>query len=156
MQKELQINYSPVCHIAIMKGLWGLTEKILSGEKTVESRWHKAKTAPWNRIKLGDIIYFKDAGKPVSVKAKVSKVLQFADITEKQRKAILKKYGLADLGTKEIVPEIENYTKNKKYCILIFLENPQKITLFEINKKGFGNMAAWITISDINKIKKLV
>lgn len=28
-------------HVAIMKKSWGLTRKILSGEKTIESRWYR-------------------------------------------------------------------------------------------------------------------
>ena len=60
-------------HVAIMKKSWKLTEKILSGEKKIESRWYKSKYPPWGKIKKGDIIYFKDSGEPVSIKAKVEK-----------------------------------------------------------------------------------
>ena len=34
-----------------------------------------------------------------------------------------------------------------------FLKNPQKIEPFKIDKKGFGNMAAWITLDDLGKLK---
>ena len=46
-------------HVAIMKKSWGLTEKILTGAKKIESRWYKNKHTPWNRIKSGEIVYFK-------------------------------------------------------------------------------------------------
>ena len=68
-------------HVAIMRKSWGLTQKILTGEKKIESRWYKFKRAPWNQIRSGDTIYFKDSGEPVRIRAKVSKVLQFSDLT---------------------------------------------------------------------------
>lgn len=154
MQEILPIKCQPLCHIAIMKSSWGLTAKILSGEKTVESRWYKQKTAPWDRIRPGDTIYFKDSGKPVSIRVKVWRVLQFADLSEEGRQKILKKYSRDDLGIKEISPVVANYIKNKKYCLLIFFKDVQKIKPFTINKKGFGSMSAWITIKDISQIKK--
>ena len=79
-QTELNLNQKPVDHVAIMKKQWGLTEKVLTGEKTVESRWYKTKHTPWDKIKAGDSLYFKDSGEPVIVKAKVAKVLQFANL----------------------------------------------------------------------------
>ncbi|MEK7664524.1 MAG: hypothetical protein AAB361_00095 [Patescibacteria group bacterium] len=67
---------------------------------------------------------------------------------------MLKKYGTQD-GIAE--SEIKNYYemfKDKNYCLLVFLENHEKITPFQINKKGVGAMSAWITTEDINKIKQ--
>jgi len=141
-------------HIAIMKKSWGLTEKVLTGEKTVESRWYKAKRVPWNRIKSGDTIYFKDSGEPVTVKAKVTKVLQFDNLNPKKTKQILAKYGKADLGTNHIMPEIREYVSGKNYCVFVFFDNVEKIEPFDIDKTGFGAMSAWISINNINRLKK--
>ncbi|MBU4370146.1 hypothetical protein KKG58_05355 [Patescibacteria group bacterium] len=38
-----------------MKKSWNLTEKILAGEKKIESRWYKSKCSPWGKIKENDI-----------------------------------------------------------------------------------------------------
>jgi ASC-1-like (ASCH) protein len=141
-------------HLAIMKKSWGLTEKILNGEKIIESRWYSSKRAPWNRIKKGEIVYFKDSGDPVSVKAIVRNVLQFPDLTPKKVGEILKEYGDADGLDKEKIPEFYQRFKDKKYCILVFLKNPQKIKPFKINKAGFGMMSAWITVENISDIKR--
>ena len=83
-------------HIAIMRKSWGLTPKILSGQKKIESRWYKVRYKPWDSIKSGDIVYFKDSGEPVTIKATVGKVIQFSDLTPSKVKGILKKYGKAD------------------------------------------------------------
>jgi ASC-1-like (ASCH) protein len=141
-------------HIAIMKKSWGLTKKILSGEKKIESRWYMTKCAPWDRIKPGETIYFKDSGEPVTIKAEVERVLQFPDLDEVKVREILEQYGGVDgLGIKDIPKFIERF-KNKKYCLLVFIKNHEKIQPFDIEKKGFGNMAAWICIDDVKKIRK--
>lgn len=140
-------------HVAIMRKSWRLTQKILSGQKKIESRWYKAKYSPWNKIKSGEIVYFKDSGEPVTIKTEVDKVIQFSDLTPEKVKEILYQYGQADgLGIDNISEFFEMF-KDKKYCMLIFLKNPQKIQPFEIDKSGFGAMSAWISVDNINRIK---
>ena len=141
-------------HIAIMRKSWGLTQKIFAGEKTVESRWYFNKYRPWNRISAEDTVYFKDSGDPVTVKAEVAKVEQYADLDQVKRERILKKYSVRDLGTAGIMPEIREYIKDKRYCIIIHLKNPQKIKPFEIDKSGFGAMASWLTVDRIEEVKR--
>lgn len=138
-------------HVAIMKKSWGLTKKILSGEKKIESRWYKVKCAPWNRIKSGEIVYFKNSGEPITLKTEVAEVIQFSDLTPEKVKGILNKYG-QELGINK-TPEFFEVFKNKKYCILIFLKNVQKVKPFDIDKTGFGLMSAWISVENIDKIR---
>jgi len=141
-------------HVAIMRKSWGLTPKILTGKKKIESRWYKVKYPPWGRIKSGEIVYFKDSGEPVTVKAEVEKVIQFSNFTPKKVKEILDKYGKEDgLGIDEI-PRFFKMFKDKKYCVLVFLKNPQKVEPFEIDKADFGAMSSWLVTEDVNKIKK--
>jgi len=71
-------------HLAIMKKSWGLTDKILSGRKKIESRWYSARRAPWDRIKKGEIVYFKDSGGPVRTRTEVDKVMQFENLTSQK------------------------------------------------------------------------
>jgi ASC-1-like (ASCH) protein len=121
-----------------MKKSWSLLPKILSGEKTIESRWYKTKRAPWGRIFPEDTIYFKNSGEPIMVKAAVEKVEEICIDSGFRRN---------DIPTKICAPKgFEKLIADKKYCILIYLKNPRKIKPFEINKKGFGAMAAWITL----------
>lgn len=140
-------------HVAIMKKSWGLIPKILTGEKTVESRWYKTKHSPRDKIKAGDTIYFKDSGDPVAVKARVSKVLQFDNLNPQKIEEILAEYGQKDLGVGHIMQEIEEYVSGKNYCILVFFDGVEKIRPFNINKTGFGAMSAWIAVDNIDKIK---
>ena len=136
-----------------MKKSWGLTQKILTGQKKIESRWYKVKYAPWNRIKPGEIVYFKDSGNPITIKAEVEKVIQFSDLNPNKVKEILCQYSQSDGLDAHKIPYFFELFKNKKYCMLIFLKNPKKIKPFDIDKSGFGAMSAWISVDDVNKIR---
>lgn len=137
-----------------MKKYWGLTEKILSGQKTIESRWYKNKYQPWNNINPGDMVYFKNSGEPVILKAEVDTVLQFENLSPKKVKHILIEYGERDGIEKNNFEKYFELFKDKKYCLLIFLRYVEMIESFEIDKTGFGAMASWLVVEDIDKIKK--
>lgn len=137
-------------HLAILNKKLNLLPKILSGEKTIESRWYKFKRDPYNRIKENEIIYFKNSGEPVTVKSKVENVLFFENLDNKKIKYLLEVYGRR-IGVD--VSYLENLS-GKRYCSLIFLKDVQQIEPFDIDKTGYGNMAAWITLDSIEKIKK--
>ncbi len=128
-------------------------EKIVEGSKKIESRWLKFKRAPWDKIKPGETVFFKNSGGPVSAKAKAGRVIQFSDLNPRAVLEILKKYGKdIGIGTEEI-PEFYSRFKDKKYCVLIYLKSARKIKPFSINKKGFGAMSAWITVDSVRKIQ---
>ena len=76
-------------HLAILSKKGKFLNKILSGEKLIESRWYKFKRPPFGLISKGDIIYFKDSGKPVSAKAEVEKVITYKELNEEKIKQII-------------------------------------------------------------------
>lgn len=147
-------------HIAILrksniKKGDNLLKAILDGKKTIESRWYVHKIAPWNNIKIGETIFFKESGCPVTAKALISDVIQYDNLTPTIIEEIIVKYGkLISPGT-----NLESFLfwgkkqVKKKYCILVFLKDIEKIEPFNINKQGFGISAAWLTTQDINRIK---
>lgn len=137
-------------HLAILSKKRKLLEKIISGSKTIESRWYKTKKAPFGTIFQGDSIYFKESGDRVSVKATADKILTFDDLNEDKIKQIISDYGNR-IG---INLDYLNDVKDKKMCMLIGLKEVKKIKPFDIDKKGFGNMSAWISIDNIERIKK--
>jgi ASC-1-like (ASCH) protein len=140
-------------HVAIMRKSWGLIPKILTGEKIIESRWYKNKAAPWGKIRAGDKLYFKNSGEPVTVKSEVIKVLSFEDLDPVKVKELLIKYGEEDGIQKNDLENYFNLFKDKKYCLLIFIDKPELIKPFEIDKKGFGAMAAWLCVENIRQIR---
>ena len=140
-------------HIAIMKKSWGFTEKILAGEKTIESRWYGIKCRPWGRIKKGDMVYFKDAGVLVSAVAEVARVEESADLSPQKVQKILDRYGTAIGIRRAHISLFFSALENKKYCILIHLKNPRRVRPFAINKTGFGALSAWMTVSSIGRVR---
>ena len=137
-----------------MKKSWRLLPKILSGEKTIESRWYKNKIKPWDKINKGDTVYFKNSGEPITSKADVVNVLQYSALSPVKVRRILDKYGHRDGIENQNLGFYYNLFKNKNYGLLIFISNPVKIRRpFNIRKDGFGSMSAWITIDRISKIK---
>lgn len=128
---------------------------ILRGTKTIESRWYVNRIAPWNRVEVGETIFFKESGCSITAKAKVSKVLQYDNLSEDFLRKIVDKYSLkiSPSTTKE---EFLNWLmgqKEKRYCILIFLKDVERIEPFEIDKTGYGNSCAWLVADDIDKLK---
>nr|AQS33596.1 hypothetical protein [uncultured archaeon] len=134
-------------HLAIVKNGW--LGKILSGEKTIESRWYKHKKAPFMAINKKDTIYFKETGKQVGVKSGISDVMFFDNLDKNKIEEIIRKYGKQICISNNDASEL----MYKKYCTLIFLKGVEVIKPFSIDKKGYGNMCAWISVDNIDKLK---
>lgn len=135
-------------HVAIMNKQWKLIPKILSGEKTIESRWYKTRRAPWNAIAQNDTVYFKDSGGPVTAKATVERAL-FFDLTQTTAKDIISRY-----GKRICLRDATGAWAGKRYCILAFLKNPKPVEPFAIDKTGYGNANAWLCVEDISRLKR--
>ncbi len=141
-------------HVAIMKKEWQLLPKILSDEKKIESRWYRTRRSPWNEIRSGDTVFFKDSGAPVTVKAQVTKVRQFEGLTASKVAGIIDQYGGAGgIGLAD-TEKFKKLLRDKKYCLLIFFDHVESVTPFEIDKKGYGLQAAWLVTENIERLKK--
>lgn len=150
--RQERLFRNPKHHIAIMKKEWGLMELVFCGEKTVESRFYHQKSIPWDDVAKKDIIFFKNTGGMVEGRAEVAKVLQFENLTKEKIQSILLKYHKA-LGLKNTeIPYFLELNKDKRYCILIFLKDTQKVKPFQIDKTGLPAMSGWLTVDDINNI----
>ncbi len=137
-------------HVAIMSKKGKLQERILCGKKTIESRWYKTRRLPWDSVKKGDLIYFKDSGEPVTSRAIVVRVIQFEDLDHAVTKKIIAKYG-SKISNVEL-SSFFNSVKTKKYCILMVIKDPTRVKPFNINKEGFGMPTAWLTVLNIKSI----
>ncbi len=104
-------------HLAIFKGEG--TEKILSGKKSIESRFSKAKIAPFGAVSSGDLVYIKPSGGEIIGQFRVKKVIYFDGLTQDDVLDIKKRY------EKEISVDEEYWLgKSKaKYASLIFIGN---------------------------------
>ncbi len=139
-------------HVAILKKQWKLVNKIITGQKTIESRWYLVKALPWDKIHEGEKIYFKESGGPVVAKAEVEQVLQYF-LTPDKVEELFNKYGEKIGIEQNQLTDFINRFRNKKYCILVFIKNPTKIEPFYITKEGFGNASAWISVEKVESLK---
>lgn len=55
--------------------------RVLSGEKTVDSRFLRVRAAPFDRVVPGDLLLLKLAGGPIVAEATAATVRQFAGLT---------------------------------------------------------------------------
>ena len=126
-------------HIAILRNPF--FNMVLSGEKTIESRWSIHKVAPFNKVSVGDEILLKLTGGPVTARAWV-KVVKYFNLTPKLVEEIRIKYGKL-IGTDKF--EDWEGTLNKKYCTLIWLSKVEKIPPLSVPR---SNGAGWIVLKN--------
>lgn len=142
-------------HIAIMNPKLGFINKILKGQKTIETRWYKHKIAPWNKLNKGDIIYFKNSGDKITASAEVERFEQFDNLSPEIIKELINK-NFSNIGLDlEIIDSFTKKHIDKNYAIFIFLKSPKRVEPFSINKDGFGNAAAWLCTPKIESIVRI-
>ncbi|MBU1032227.1 ASCH domain-containing protein [Patescibacteria group bacterium] len=102
-------------HLAIFKGEAG--EKILSGKKTIESRFSRVKSVPFGVISSGDLVYIKPSGKEIIGQFRVQKVFFFDNLDSSDLNYLKKVYG------KKLAADSEYWEKkkNSRYGSLIFI-----------------------------------
>ncbi|TSC94694.1 MAG: hypothetical protein Athens101428_209 [Candidatus Berkelbacteria bacterium Athens1014_28] len=107
-------------HIAIFVG--NATQKILAGEKTMESRFSLHKVLPYSEVAKDDIIFLKKSGGDIVGQAVVDNVLYY-DNLKPQTVEILKKEYDKELATSE---EYWQKKAKSRFATLIFLKKPEK------------------------------
>ncbi|MBR9689701.1 MAG: hypothetical protein GOV01_02300 [Candidatus Altiarchaeota archaeon] len=118
-------------------------ELILSGEKTVDSRFSKLKSLPFGRIKQGDEILMKESGGPIRGITYAKQVKFFDNLTPSKIKQIFEKNPKI-----KATEEFFEAKKNSNYATLIFLENTKAVTPYKIEKK---DRRAWISIDSTQR-----
>jgi len=131
-------------HVAIMSQ--GVIPLIISGKKSIESRWYLKRNVPWDRISRGDEVYFKEVGGKVKVKAIVDDVKQFILNRKETVDEIIESYG-------EGIGVFNESWYSKRYCVLVFLIKINEIKPFSINKKGYGSASAWMCVENIDSVR---
>ena len=121
-------------HLAILSSKLQLFDKIISGKKTVESRWFVHRKTPYQNIFPGETIYFKEGNK--FAKAVVEKAL-FFEVDDNKIKQLLTEYG-DRLG---VGVEYLEFLKGKRYCTLVFIKDVQEAKPFHVP----FSRAAWVT-----------
>lgn len=121
-------------------------EAILSGKKTIETRFSKAKIAPFCAVSAGDIIYMKLPGEEIVGQCRVKKVFYFEGLTPKDIDKIFADYGKdISVDNKE---EDERYQKEKSgsnFGTLIFISESERFITSPIRIKK-SDMRGWVVL----------
>lgn len=102
-------------HLAIFKG--GVGDLILTGKKTVESRFSKAKNPPFGMIGSGDLVYIKPSGKDIIGEFRVKKVIFFDGLDLDDLDDLRKRYG----EQMSVGSDYWDRNKNARFGTLIFI-----------------------------------
>jgi len=107
-------------HIAIFIG--PAIENILSGKRTMESRFSLGKIIPYGAVAKDDIIFLKKSGGDILGKAIVDNVLYY-DHLRPESIAILRKEYSKELCVSD---EFWQLKAKSKFATLIFLKKPER------------------------------
>ena len=88
-------------------------------------------------------------------KANVSKIIQIDNLNDTAIKEVINEYGSAispGTSNEQWSNWIKKQTK-KRYCILVFLKDIEKVEPFNIDKTGYGISSAWLSVGNIDNVK---
>lgn len=125
-------------HIAILSHR-SVLEKILSGQKTIESRFSRLKSLPYGQVQSQDIVYFKLSGGLILGKAVIAKVEEHDNLTPARITELARRY------EKELAIS-EDFLARKlesKYASLLFLEQVEECEPWQYKQDG---RAGWIIL----------
>ncbi len=125
-------------HLVILKRPY--LDAILTGRKTIESRFMRTSRAPFGKINSGDQLFFKITSGPVCATGRVQKVMSFDNLTPKRLQQIRRTY-----NDRIIAPG--QYWTGKRNCkrgVLIWLEHIKPIEPVWIDKKDWR---AWVVLT---------
>lgn len=126
-------------HLAIFKGDGG--ELILSGQKTVEPRFSKAKNPPFGAIGSGDLVYIKPSGKDIIGQFRVKKVIFYDGLTDNDLEEIKKTFGEGILQGIDYWEE----KKGSKYGTLIFIGDSSRFITSPI-RPSKKDLRGWVVL----------
>jgi ASC-1-like (ASCH) protein len=128
-------------HLVILKKPY--LDLILTGQKTVESRFMKAKAPPFDRVKSGDKLFFKLSSGPVCAIATAEKVKSFENLTTEKLMELKRQYN-------HLIKAEEKYWQAKadsRVGFLVWLKDVRRIKPVRINKKDWRS---WVILTEQN------
>ncbi len=128
-------------HLAVFTK--GVIDQILSGQKTIESRFSKFQFAPYKKVKRGDEIFMKESGGKVKGKFLADNVLFFSDLNPKKLGGLRREYDEEIRADKSFWQD----KKDAQYATLIFIKNPVPLANPLVLEKH--DKRAWVVLSDV-------
>jgi len=129
----------PQSHLVILKKPY--LDLILTGQKTVESRFMRTKAPPFGRITDGDRLFFKQTSGPVYAIATAEYVRCFENLTTEKLMELKQQYN-------HLIKADDEYWQAKadsRAGFLVWLKDLQRIEPVRINKKDWRS---WVVLTE--------
>lgn len=136
-------NHDAQIHLAIM--IEPYFARIMSGSKTIESRFAQKRIAPYDRVNSGDIIVLKKSGGAVTGVFEAGYVINRNISNQSDIADIRGKYGL-HLSVEENFWQAK---KDSRFVTIIEIRNLLALTPMVITEK---NRLSWLVLGSISSI----
>ena len=126
-------------------------ENLLAGKKTMIIRGATGRKLPYDRVFVGDVLYFinNNAEGQVKAKATVKAVFQSEKMTEAESTAFVESHQ----DKLQLTEKQFKRWAGKRYIVLIEVDKVKELSPFVIDKSNYGNMDDWLPVGDIASVK---
>ena len=139
-------------HLAILSQGW--IELILTGDKTIESRFSKVRCAPFGKVDAGDVVFLKESGGLVKGAFCVGKVETYENLTARQRHDIFQKYHFKIFAGAQWINTVpEDWWASKHATLIHIAETLEFNTSFSIHKR---DPRAWVVYDHISDFTRTI
>ena len=140
-------------HIVYLDAKADELENLISGEKSMIIRGAAGRKVPYEKVNVGDILYFinNNAEGEINARGVVSSVFNSEKMTKDESIALVEK------NQDKLRLTARQFQKwaGKRYIVLIGIKNIEKIQHFQFNRDIFKNMMDdWLPVENIETVKK--
>lgn len=141
-------------HIVYLDAKAKELEQLVNGSITMLIRGAMGRKLPYGRVNVSDVLYFAENNGDGLIKGKaVVKSLFFSEklTHEESEKIVTENQQKLQLNS-----SLAKRFAGKRFLTLIEVENVEKISPFQFDRSGFGNMDDWLPVGDIEKVKSII
>lgn len=133
------VQHHIVGHLAVFRQPY--LDKILSGEKTIESRFSRSRSVPFEKIQTGNIILLKETAGPICAIAVAASIRSFGPLGSGEAEHIMEVYQAA----LQLDHDFRTAKQNSLYATLITLKDVFPIKPIQIRK---ADRRPWVVLKE--------
>jgi len=126
-------------------------KNLINGTKAMIIRGAMGRKLPYGRVNKSDVLYFAENNGDGLIKGKaIVKDVFNSDKMEKEKSIKLVEDNQDKL---QLNAALKKRFSDKRYIVLISIEDFQETKPFKFNRSEYGNMDDWLPVGDIENIK---